>query len=91
MTLPEGLKYIKSTPIFTHENIPAALLNKHSTKAGVWGLIKVESGCLKYVITETGHESEHLLTSGNTAVIVSQQTHFVEPQGDVAFHVDFYQ
>ncbi|MEZ5492070.1 MAG: DUF1971 domain-containing protein [Gammaproteobacteria bacterium] len=89
-TLPEGLTHYKSTPTFTHESVPSALLADHSTKAGVWGVLNVESGSLKYVITEIGHEAEQRLKAGESAVIVSEQTHYVKPLGNVAFHVAFY-
>lgn len=88
--LPENLQYYKSTPTFTQDSVPASLLSEHTTKAGVWGMLTVESGCLKYIVTESGAETEQLLTAGNTAVIVSEQTHYVKPQGEVAFHVAFY-
>ena len=89
-TLPTGVKYYKSTPTFTQQSVPAALLSEHSTKAGVWGMLNVESGALRYVITDAGNESEQWLEAGDIAVIVAEQTHYVEPLGDVAFHVAFY-
>ena len=42
--LPLAAKPYKRTPSFTEANIPAGLLGDHSTKAGTWGLIRVEEG-----------------------------------------------
>lgn len=88
--LPDGVIHYKSTPTFTHTSVPPSLLKEHNTKEGVWGLLNIESGSLKYVVTEQGSESEQVLSTGDSAVIKPQQPHFVEPLGEVAFHVAFH-
>ena len=88
--LPNAVQHYKSTPTFTNRTVPESLLSEHNTKAGVWGLLNVESGTLKYVITEQGREEEFVLNAGETAVIAPEEKHFVEPQGEVAFHVAFH-
>ena len=35
--IPEGAAPYKRTALFTNETVPLALMNDHSTKAGVWG------------------------------------------------------
>lgn len=88
--LPNNVAHYSSSPTFTQSTVPPSLLREHTTKVGVWGMLNVESGRLKYVITESGNESERLLTAGESAVIKPQQTHYVMPLGDVSFHVAFY-
>jgi tellurite resistance-related uncharacterized protein len=89
--LPVGLQSYKRTPTFTEATIPAGLKSDHSTKDGVWGLIHVEDGKLRYVVTDPrrGH-SEAILTATQTAGIVEPTiVHHVEPVGSVRFHVEF--
>src|SRR3546814_12863867 len=51
--LPLKAKPYKRTPSFTEATIPAGLLGDHSTKAGTWGLIRVEEGLLRYIVQQT--------------------------------------
>ncbi len=88
--LPNHVEHYKSTPSFTQDTVPGALLADHHTKAGVWGLLNVESGNLKYVITANSPHEEHILSAGDTAVIAPEELHYVEPIGKVTFHVAFH-
>jgi tellurite resistance-related uncharacterized protein len=78
----------RSTPVFTNDTLPDALRRAHSTKAGVWGLLKVLKGTILYVTEETG-ECQMVQAPG-TVMILPQQLHSVEPQGDIEMQVDFY-
>jgi tellurite resistance-related uncharacterized protein len=78
----------RSTPIFTTDSLPAALRRAHSTKAGVWGLLKVLKGTIVYVIEESGERLT--VQAPGTVVILPQQLHSVDPQGDMEMQVDFY-
>ena len=89
--LPDGLKPYKRTPTFTEDTVPAGLLSEHSTKDGVWGLIEVEAGALRYVVTDPRRAAtETLLTPEDELGIVEPTIlHRVEPVGAVRFHVQF--
>jgi tellurite resistance-related uncharacterized protein len=78
----------RSTPVFTNDTLPEGLRRAHSTKADVWGLLKVLKGTIRYVTEETG-ECQTVQAPG-TVVILPQQLHSVEPQGDMEMQVDFY-
>jgi hemoglobin len=78
----------RSTPVFTNDTLPEALRRAHSTKAGVWGLLKVLKGTILYVTEESG-ECQMVQAPG-TVVILPQQLHSVEPQGEMEMQVDFY-
>ena len=41
-------KPYKSTPVFDENTLPAGLRKEHRTKAGVWGVIRVLEGRLRY-------------------------------------------
>ena len=51
-TLPAGVRSYKRTATFTEATTPAALMSDHATKEGVWGLIHVEEGRLRYLVTD---------------------------------------
>lgn len=89
--LPEGLSVYKRTPTFTETSVPRGLLADHSTKEGVWGLIRVEEGSLLYVVTDPRRDfSEHILAPGGAPGVVEPTIiHRVEPLGAVRFHVAF--
>lgn len=85
------LKSYKTTPTFTQDSVPAGLLADHSTKEGVWGLIHVSRGKLRYCVTDPRRENEErILEPGSTAGVVEPTiVHRVEPLGPVEFHVEF--
>jgi hemoglobin len=76
------------TPVFSNDTLPEGLRRAHSTKAGVWGLLKVLKGTILYALEETG-ECQMVQAPG-TVMILPQQLHSVEPQGDMEMQVDFY-
>lgn len=78
----------RSTPIFDEETLPAGLRAHHSTKAGVWGLIRVMEGRLR--LTYVDPPSETVLDAGQSGVVAPEQVHFVTPLGPMKMQVDFY-
>ena len=88
--LPDDVEHYKRTASFTESSVPAALLNNHSTKQGTWGLIRVEEGQLRYLVTYPRRPpSETIVTRARPAVIEPTVIHRVEPLGAVLFHVEF--
>ena len=83
--LPEGLEAYKETPEFTETSIPKGLLKDHSTKRGVWGLIRVSAGQLRYVTPQ----QTFVVMSGEPGIVVPEMVHHVEAQGEVRFKVEF--
>ena len=89
--VPEGLYPYKRTATFTEATVPAALLNEHSTKEGAWGLIRVEEGRLRYVVTDPRRPPivRDLTPESEPGFIEPTILHRVEPLGAVRFHVQF--
>ena len=85
------LESYKCTPTFTENSVPAGLLADHSTKEGVWGLIHVTQGRLRYFITDPRREPEQYVLDPGTEPGVIEPTilHRVEPMGSVEFQVEF--
>ncbi len=78
----------RSTPVFDEETLPAALRAEHTTKAGVWGIVRVIEGRLKLTYMEP--PSERILDPDTPGLLLPQQPHFVEPLGAMKMQVDFY-
>ncbi len=84
---PQTASY-RRTPVFDADSIPAALKGDHSTKAGVWALIHVERGALRY--RQDAPPVDVILTAGETLAVPPQAVHRVEPHADMAFFVEFW-
>ena len=78
----------RSTPVFDETTLPAGLRGEHSTKAGVWGVIRVLDGRLKLELLDDG--SATILTPDNPGFIQPEQRHRVTPLGTVRMRVEFY-
>ncbi len=87
--LPDGLAAYRRTPVFTEETVPAGLLRDHNTKAGVWGLIHVESGTLRYVIP-SAEFSTNLEPDSEQGIVEPEGPHHIKPLGPVRFFVEFW-
>ncbi|MCC2602774.1 DUF1971 domain-containing protein [Sphingopyxis yananensis] len=89
--LPTELQAYKRTPTFTQATVPTGLLSDHHTKDGVWGLIHVEEGSLRYRVTDPRRcSSDTILTADQPPAVVEPTIrHHVEPIGNVRFYVEF--
>ncbi len=87
--LPSEYAPYKRTAELDQASIPAGLLRDHSTKAGVWGVIHVVAGGLRYIV-EAPLARELLLDPTTRGVVVPEVLHRVEPVGDVRFFVEFH-
>lgn len=86
--LPAGVAAYKRTPTFDQDSLPPGLRREHRTKAGVWALIHVVEGSLRYRILDP--PSEEVLTPANPGVVRPEQPHEVEPIGAMRMFVEFY-
>ncbi|HWU95508.1 MAG TPA: DUF1971 domain-containing protein [Sphingomonas sp.] len=83
-----GAAPYRSTPVFDEGSLPAALRGEHSTKAGVWGVIRVLEG--KLLLTWSDPPGERVLEPGAPGLVLPQQPHHVTPLGPMRMQVDFY-
>jgi tellurite methyltransferase len=87
--LPAGHAPYKRTPDFDQRSIPDGLRKDHSTKPGVWGVIHVLAGRLRYIV-EPPLACERLLEPGALGIVVPEVLHRVVPEGEVRFFVEFH-
>jgi tellurite resistance-related uncharacterized protein len=82
------LRPYKSTPVFEQTTLPAELRREHRTKAGVWGIIRMLAGRVRYHVLDP--VSETILDPDHPGLILPDQPHFVEPLGPIQMLVEFY-
>ena len=84
----------RSTPFFTNENVPQALLTHHNTAAGVFGQLCVMEGTETYYgfADETAETPEITLVirAGEFATSPPQYWHRVELSEDAIFNIHFW-
>ncbi len=78
----------KVTPVFDEATLPAGLRKEHRTKAGVWGVIRILEGRLKYTVLDP--VSESILDPDHSGLVLPDQPHLVEPLGPMRMQVEFY-
>lgn len=78
----------KTTAEWTEETLPAAIRNRHNTKAGIWGLLRVHRGKVDLVFEDPPRRLR--VTPEAPAEIPPQEWHHVEPLGPALMHVEFY-
>ena len=78
----------RSTAVFDETTLPDALRREHSTKAGVWGVIRVIEGRLRLQFSDG--TAEQVLTPDQAGLVRPEQVHRVEPIGRMRMQVDFY-
>lgn len=90
--LPAGVRFYRRTDVFTETSVPKGLLKSHSTKAGVWGLIRVLEGRLGYRVTDPSRPASQVELTPETPPGLVEPTilHEVAPIGPVRFYVEFH-
>ena len=78
----------RRTPVFDENTLPAGLRREHRTKPGVWGVIRVFDGRLRYQVLDP--ISEVILEPGHPGLIRPDEPHLVEPLGPMRVQVEFY-
>jgi tellurite methyltransferase len=89
LEMPAGFAPYKRTADFTATTVPAALTANHSTKRGVWALLHVTQGTVRYVV-EPPIARDVILVPGTPGVIVAEIPHRVAPDADAIFYVEFH-
>lgn len=86
---PLDLEPYRTTPVFDADTIPAGLLRRHSTKAGVWARIHVLEGELVFRLLEPRAADERLRAGDPDRLVAPQALHEVEARGPVRFFIEF--
>lgn len=94
LRIPKDWTVRRSTPFFTKESVPAALLSHHNTAAGVFGQICVMEGQVTYFgfadESTTEPEVKVVIKAGQFATSPPQYWHRVELSDDAQFNINFW-
>ena len=94
LRIPPTWTIQRSTPFFTKENVPKALLSHHNTAEGIFGQICVMEGTVTYYgfATEDATEPEKVVVieAGQFATSPPQYWHKVELSDDAQFNINFW-
>lgn len=90
--LPGDVVFLRSTPVFTADNLPQALRNDHSTKEGSWGRLRILSGQLRYEACDPRRPASPTILTRHSMPAIIEPTilHRVEPVGAVELQVEFW-
>ncbi len=89
LEMPDSVEKYAESPEFTQDTVPKRLTAAHDTKPGIWGIIRVAEGKLRYVVPGPPWR-EAVLTPDTPGLIRPTERHWVQPIGDVRFKVEFY-
>ncbi|PMO31610.1 DUF1971 domain-containing protein [Vibrio breoganii] len=94
LRIPKDWTIQRSTPFFTKENVPQALLTHHNTAAEVFGQLCVMEGSVTYCGFADEHATEPELTvvihAGQFATSPPQYWHRIEMTDDAQFNINFW-
>ncbi|USD36089.1 MULTISPECIES: DUF1971 domain-containing protein [Ferrimonas] len=94
LRIPANWTIQRSTPFFTKDTVPAALLNHHNTAAGVFGQLCVMEGSVTYFgfPDKDTMEPELVVTieAGQFATSPPQYWHRIELSDDAQFNINFW-
>ena len=92
--IPSHWRVKRSTPFFTKDNVPAALLTHHNTAKGIFGQICVMQGVVTFYgfANEEATEPEKtvIIKAGEFATSPPQYWHRVELSEDAQFNINFW-
>ena len=94
LIIPSHWRVKRSTPFFTKDNIPAALLTHHNTAEGIFGQICVMQGTVTFYgfANEQATDPEQVVVihAGQFATSPPQYWHRVELSDDAQFNINFW-
>lgn len=94
LRIPQGWTIQRSTPFFTKDNVPQALLSHHNTAEGVFGQLCVMEGSVTYFGFANAQESEPeikvVISAGQFATSPPQYWHRIEMSDDAQFNINFW-
>ncbi|GAB7226625.1 DUF1971 domain-containing protein [Vibrio rotiferianus] len=94
LRIPKDWTVQRSTPFFTKENVPPALLTHHNTAEGVFGQLCVMEGQVTYYGFADEHATEAevmvVINAGQFATSPPQYCHRIEMSDDAQFNINFW-
>ena len=86
--LPDDVELVRVTDEFDESTVPRGLRRAHRVARGVWGVLVVRDGSLRFVWEDAS--GTRVLMAGDRQVIPPETPHRVEVIGPVRFVVEFH-
>ncbi|MFA0086394.1 cytoplasmic protein [Vibrio sp. 10N.286.49.C2] len=94
LRIPKNWTIQRSTPFFTTESVPAALLTHHNTAEDVFGQLCVMEGTVTYFgfadADATTPEVKVVIEAGQFATSPPQYWHRIEMSDNAQFNINFW-
>lgn len=94
LRIPKNWTIQRSTPFFTKDTVPEALLTHHNTAADVFGQLCVMEGVVTYYgfadSEATEPEVKVVINAGQFATSPPQYWHRIELSDDAQFNINFW-
>lgn len=94
LRIPQDWTIQRSTPFFTKDNVPQALLTHHNTAEGVFGQLCVMEGVVTYYGFANSEASDPeaivVIKAGKFATSPPQYWHRIELSDDAQFNINFW-
>ncbi len=94
LRIPKNWTIQRSTPFFTEDNVPEALLTHHNTAEDVFGQLCVMEGVVTYYgfadSEATEPEIKVVINAGQFATSPPQYWHRIELSDDAQFNINFW-
>ena len=87
--LPPAAEHVRTTDEFDHHTVPAALRRAHRIAPGVWGVLAVRDGSIRFVFDERPGDGR-VVRSGQRHVIPPDEPHHLEVIGPVRLVIEFH-
>ena len=87
--LPSDAQVYRRLGPFDVETIPAGLWRRHDLKAGVWGLLSVEAGSIRFCWDDV-QGGTRILSTGDVLLVPPTVPHHLEREGAVTISLAFH-
>ena len=88
--MPAFVSRVGRTDLFTDKTVPADLLNENTTDNGMWALLRVQTGALKFCFSENDEKLVYSVIPNEPRVIVAEQPYFIMVDKPVSFQLEYY-
>lgn len=87
--MPESARCYRLIGPFEADTVPAGLLRRHDLKPGVWGLLRIVAGAVRFRWDDEAAGSR-LLVAGDTMLVPPTVPHHLEIEGPVTLTIAFH-
>lgn len=89
LNLPDHAEFVRATPTFDRDTVPAGLLAAHQITANTWGILRVEAGAVDFVFEDDPDTTFHL-RAGDHLVVPPLRPHHITIDDAARFAVEFH-